>query len=117
MPPRVITPSGLSDNTIGYFAPHQRYPAAVRAGQRAEDPTGGPAVLALRARQSRPILTTPADVLRDPPPGRESALSTVGVMPAAAWRACLVPAPAELSMVGTTWKVLVHGHLGAKGRR
>jgi hypothetical protein len=67
----------------------------------AEGPTGGPDVLALRACQSRPILTTPAAVLRDPPPGRESALSTVGVMPAVAWRACLVAAPAELSIVGT----------------
>ena len=59
MPPRVITPSGLSDNTIGYFAPHQRYSAAVRPGH-AEGPTGSPDVLALRraspARSSPPLL-------------------------------------------------------------
>jgi hypothetical protein len=47
--------------------------------------------------------------------GRGSALSTVGVMPAVAWRACLVAAPAELSMVGSTWKVLVLGHLDGLG--
>jgi pullulanase/glycogen debranching enzyme len=44
-------------NTIGYFAPHQQYSAALRPTS-AEGPTGDPDVLALRAHQSRPILTT-----------------------------------------------------------
>jgi hypothetical protein len=102
------------DNTIGYFTPHQRYSATVRDGGR-----GGPGRRPWCAGPAgAPVPPDPhhlAAVLRDPLRGRESALSTVGVMPAGAGGACLVPAPAELSMVGTAWKVLVRGDLGGPG--